>query len=1292
MAPNNMKLGDRPFGDILKSVLDNLVSKKDAVNKRTLEAWINEYSKQKKKKSITKLVRLNEKIDAVQDVSLYQKQNGTFKPQKITMKAVNQAKAEEKQMITSNKLLLKNFLKDSKSTVNFYLTIFKEVPEDAITQNHLSHLGKYYNPVSWSAKENDLKSFFLSKETINPKYYYKIFKENQYILQEDFENKSSSIRGLMEEFDGYDDFIYLWNNLTSIENKLITMYDLNISSANNLPLNYANAQAFDDMNGFLSNKYINGNVKKNLYTSEYVLKNFLPRSCWLNLLIDIYKESVEKCYPSHKLTYKTLNELIGDCPLKNEANGYSFEQVSKFFKKYRLSLYVFDIAMNIVAQYEPESRHKDLSPKSLYVIFHNGHIFHLDKDINVLCKKDFKKIDLVIKEPSDKYYLRNAKELENETKLIMNFEDLSKIIDNKSLKGDIHLFYNNSCKDLWFKLRSTYKYEAQVRMKNSMLNFDNITLRNINDKNIFINHYTEEGVHGHKQFDEKTFHNYMIKKENVSSKLLNKNYISTYSEQVKMMMKEYGGNILVGSFESMYDDLEHEEIFNEKKGVMEVHMKHKDVIEVDYNKYYTSILRDMEYIPIVNSFDQFVPYKNEPISDYCLYYVEKKDYTIKYPLHFHSLCYGINIKDIIEELNILAVLTPSKLKKNVSKSIINDVYNDDTLSTQMKKDMINHCIGMYGKGMNKNTYTCVSDFYEEALKLKETYGGRILPIKNDDKTIYMTYIESKKEIKDGFKMISMFIYDMANKKLFDLKSKVEKYGMIVYGCNTDALYIKKDCELFDIFHEDHSDLFGSDIGKLKTQHKSIQYNKKIEISKFNNYYHQTVIYNKEITLNNEWSREEIFNVLDNNNRLIIKADIAGAGKTSSFITYCHDRKLNGLFVCPWNSLCFDLKEKGVHACTLDKLIGLRFDGQESKAGYSSIDLDEFDLIVFDEIYLYDTFKLECIKDFIMKNCNKRFYATGDEHQLKPIETLNIKNQKEYYNNIIKSLFFYSITLHENKRCKSKEDQDRIKFITKSIRNCEKKGDAIDILKDNFKIIYDKKGIINNRNVVALNKTGDWVNSLIHKEEDGEKYYAGLTLICRKTYKNKHMRLYVNYTYEIMGMEDSDYVISDGDSVYQVSIEMLKTYFKLSYARTCHSYQGMSEDEPMTIFDIDHFMVDVDWIYTAITRSTSLDNISIYMGKTDYEQNMITLKGQIRNMIDGHIHSDNMNDRLISGENYINVDWVMNELMRNKKCSECHKHYDVSNAECFSVDRIDNKIGHYDFNCRIICRRCNNSKK
>ena len=44
--------------------------------------------------------------------------------------------------------------------------------------------------------------------------------------------------------------------------------------------------------------------------------------------------------------------------------------------------------------------------------------------------------------------------------------------------------------------------------------------------------------------------------------------------------------------------------------------------------------------------------------------------------------------------------------------------------------------------------------------------------------------------------------------------------------------------------------------------------------------------------------------------------------------------------------------------------------------------------------------------------------------------------------------------------------------------------------------------------------------------------------------------------------------------------MINKYFRLiiSQARACHSYQGMSEDEAITMFEkIHQFIVDIDWI-------------------------------------------------------------------------------------------------------------------
>ncbi len=61
---------------------------------------------------------------------------------------------------------------------------------------------------------------------------------------------------------------------------------------------------------------------------------------------------------------------------------------------------------------------------------------------------------------------------------------------------------------------------------------------------------------------------------------------------------------------------------------------------------------NMEYIPIVNAFDNFVQYENEVIEDYCLYYIEKVNNEIAYPLNRFDLCFGINIKNV-ENIRII---------------------------------------------------------------------------------------------------------------------------------------------------------------------------------------------------------------------------------------------------------------------------------------------------------------------------------------------------------------------------------------------------------------------------------------------------------------------------------------------------------------------------------------------------------------------------------------------------------------------------------------------------------------
>jgi hypothetical protein len=375
-------------------------------------------------------------------------------------------------------------------------------------------------------------------------------------------------------------------------------------------------------------------------------------------------------------------------------------------------------------------------------------------------------------------------------------------------------------------------------------------------------------------------------------------------------------------------------------------------------------------------------------------------------------------------------------------------------------------------------------------------------------------------------------------------------------------------------------------------------------------------------------------------------------------------------------------------------MGLRFDGFEMKEGTESkeiaILINEVDIIVFDEIYLYSTSSLQKINEFMIKHKEVQFGATGDEYQLNPIEKLNIKDTKKYYNRIISNIFHHQITLHENKRCRTEEDRKKIKEITYKIRNAPSKQDAVLILFEKFNIIKDKNAIKDfKHNVVALNDTAEWVNDIVHIKENNEKYYEGMEILCKTTYKGKGKRTFVNYTYQILGVEDNEIVVGDDDdNIFLFDKDDMEKYFKLSYARTCHSLQGMSIDDKICIFDINHYWVNIDWIYTAITRTTDLNNINIYYG--EMYKKVFDLNRCIDIKIMGHKTAD-MN-RKKYGE-YVTREWVLEQL-EYRKCAlpDCAKYLDLSNANGFSIDRIDNNLCHSMDNCQIICRRCQSRKR
>ena len=141
----------------------------------------------------------------------------------------------------------------------------------------------------------------------------------------------------------------------------------------------------------------------------------------------------------------------------------------------------------------------------------------LQQKIDVYLERD------IIHVPSSSYKIVKKEDEDIKVKIIEDFDDLKKMLDDDSISGDVKCFFLNesSCFSLWRELYVQMKYEASFKMFNDKLDFSMLRISNINGKNIQVYTYEEDGVFFQKDFgSEERFSNYLIKKKFVLDQLL----------------------------------------------------------------------------------------------------------------------------------------------------------------------------------------------------------------------------------------------------------------------------------------------------------------------------------------------------------------------------------------------------------------------------------------------------------------------------------------------------------------------------------------------------------------------------------------------------------------------------------------------------------------------------------------------------------------------------------------------------------------------------------------------------
>ena len=117
------------------------------------------------------------------------------------------------------------------------------------------------------------------------------------------------------------------------------------------------------------------------------------------------------------------------------------------------------------------------------------------------------------------------------------------------------------------------------------------------------------------------------------------------------------------------------------------------------------------------------------------------------------------------------------------------------------------------------------------------------------------------------------------------------------------------------------------------------------------------------------------------------------------------------------------------------------------------------------------------------------------------------------------------------------------------------------------------------------------------ENRTSEYECGERLICREyTVFDNHI-FNVNFQYDIVNVFHRALLlknVKDG-KLHPLPLDYARSFFIFASCCTCHSEQGCSVDDEITIFDYNHFLVKnyPEWLWTAITRTRDLSKLKFF---------------------------------------------------------------------------------------------------
>ncbi len=1014
--------------------------------------------------------------------------------------------------------------------------------------------------------------------------------------------------------------------------------------------------------------------------NEYIQNNFRPNSCVLTAIINKYYDRFNKTRTNGKryykeLTYDYLCELL-ELDNKPDNIGCTIERaIEKFFKRYEFTgIYVYDSYMKLDTKFIANPKNKDLA--TMRVMVKDGHMYELTDNIPRL-----KQVSSDNEETQQEIYVNSKYNIMNFKDDVKEYfaeteSDIIKILKEEAPKENVKemkIICRPCIKKLLFKLiNGGYmpKVDFDTALNKIVLYLNNTMIQIIQANNNpvygqLINYENLQEYQAYEKAYEK-FYSSIVKKE----------YLSDYHPSVIEIDDIYKINNVCGHFGEL---------------------DYKPYDGLDENKAYTQCLMSIKKIPIFNYFDVYRKYANEPVEDLSQYIIEVLSYTPRTAIVFpqkYTKTFGYILKQVDIKYKILYVRTPLNIEEVNFQNPVNELFNNKDISTQMKKAISNITTGLLEKKINKGELSKIFIDYNEAKMYADLYSGKMLSISQDDseeESLFIVKIKEEKVLENGFLPVKEMIYSNQRLKLLHQYDKLRKLGLKVRGIKTDCIFYSETKERNSSQIIKSNFPMSGNIGEFKQEIKKflptssiyVELNNLYEVPNFDNVITKT--------FENEYDTKTINEYLKTHNKVLIKGLYPGVGKS----TLAKNSDNNALFSCPYNTLCQQLRIDDYNAITYSKLFGLVGSDEEMK-NIKKFNIDEYNTIVFDEIFLYEPKRLKRVSELMNQYPEKHFIATGDCDQRSPVGF----NNSDYLTNCMNVLFNDQILLKEIKRFNNEEDKKKMLNLKRDIFDTSLSIEFI-CYKYGLNTIKSMDEVNTKLNICLFNFRCDQVNDRIQFGvlNKNTRFEVGQEVICRKY--ERINKLVTNYKYRITKMKKQDVVITDevDNIVYKITPQILLKHFKLPYAVTCDSVQGITKNEPITIFDSNTPYVDRKYLWTALTRVKKLDDITIYIHSKQEVERLTEsrLNLYLKQKVESYKSQDKKAQRQFVDEEFVDAKWINEKFNENKYCLFCKKHYELyldedSNVVSnITVDRINNSIAHTKNNCQLCCHHCNITK-